>query len=319
MDTREFQQALRSHSLSQMQKLPKSDLHSHAGRGGTLAYIGQWAGVTIQPPAAPFDSLGEMNQWLNTHVKCHSPGISGYVKRVEAAFAQAAADHIQVLALSYGIDEIDSLGGMDIFLHYMELLHHTFAPDTEFYPDLALMGPASAEMDRLDEIFSKHWFHGVDIINYQNLYTMAQLKTICRKAHDAGLICKAHVGEFDCADNVLRYAEELELDEIQHGIAAADSPMVMNWLADHKIKLNVSPASNIMLKNSKDYCSHPIRTLFDYGVPVTVNSDDLIVFNSSVSQEYLRLYESSAMNEEELCIIWQTGLQHGYPPRPSVF
>ncbi len=126
------------------------------------------------------------------------------------------------------------------------------------------------------------------------------------------MILKAHIGEYDTADDVFRYAEELELDEIQHGIRASTSPQVMHWLARNNIKLNVCPTSNIMLSNCDSYNTHPIRTLFDYEVKVTINTDDLIIFNSTLSEEYLHLYNAGLMSADELYKIHQTGLLHNY-------
>lgn len=290
-----------------MEGIPKSDLHSHAGRGGSITYIEKWANVKIEPPSQPFNSLCAMNQWLNDNVKCHCPGFSGYLKRVEAAFVQAKADNIAILALSYAIDEIDACGTIDSFVNIMNEMHERFAPDTIFLPDLAL-GYALSERNSLDKIFDANWFYGIDICNYSNTYSINELKGICQKARDSKLILKAHIGEFGGSDDVMRYAEELGLDQIQHGIAAAESPQIMKWLAKHKIQLNVCPTSNVMLKNTKNYQSHQIRILFDYGVPVTINSDDLMIFNASVSREYLNLYHAGLMTIEELDIIRKIGL-----------
>lgn len=276
MNKDQFIQALQNNSISEMQVMPKSELHSHAGRGGAISYIEKWANVKINPPSSPFSSLSEMNQWLNDNIKCHCPsGIDGYLLRVEATFAQA------------------------------------FAPKTDFFPDLAL-GYSSDMLDQLDEVFSTKWFHAIDIVNYAHTYSIKELKEICKKARSYGLVLKAHVGEFGDSDEVMRYAEELELDEIQHGIAAAKSPQIMRWLANHKIKLNVCPTSNIMLKSCESYQTHPIRILYDYGIPVTINTDDLIIFNSTLSEEYLRLFQSGLMSAEELYDICQTGLCHNY-------
>ena len=182
---------------------------------------------------------------------------------------QAKADNISVLALSYGVSEVYWLGGLDIFIAVMNGLHNAFAPGTRFLPDLTLS--ATDDLNSLDELFSVNWFKGIDIINYSNSISMDDMKAMSRKAHEHGLITKAHVGEFGGADDVMRYAEELELDQIQHGIAASESPQVMNWLAKHKVQLNVCPTSNILLKNAKSYGTHQIRQLFDYGIPVTIN------------------------------------------------
>ena len=111
---------------------------------------------------------------------------------------------------------------------------------------------------------------------------------------------KAHVGEFGGAEEVRRTIEVLDLDEVQHGIAAAESVEVMQWLSEHQIRLNVCPTSNVMLGGVPDLASHPIRVLFDSGVPVTINTDDLMIFGQSVSEEYRNLYQAGVFSAEEL-------------------
>ncbi len=119
---------------------------------------------------------------------------------------------------------------------------------------------------------------------------------------------KAHAGEWGDAESVRAAVEELELDEVQHGIAAADSAEVMNWLADHKIRLNVCPTSNVMLGRVKSLAVHPIRKLYDQGVSVTVNTDDVLVFSQSVSDEFINLFNAGLFNAAELNTIRENGL-----------
>jgi adenosine deaminase len=121
--------------------------------------------------------------------------------------------------------------------------------------------------------------------------------------------CKAHAGEYCDADFVRRSVEVLHLDEVQHGIHAAESDSVMRWLADHKIRLNVCPTSNIRLGRVVEMSAHPIRQLYDAGVHVTVNSDDILVFNKTVSEEYLNLYEAGVMTVDELDHIRQNAFR----------
>jgi len=303
----DFITALENNSLTALQKIPKSDLHSHAGRGGNISYISEYANVRIVPPKGPFEGLFEMNKWLKDNVKCFLPeGAAGYLKQIEASFVQAQEDGITRLALSFCVDEIELLGGMESFMKTIDGLRAGYASDTKLYPDLAL-GYFTEEVNALDEIFHNGWFTGIDITNYRGTYTMKELKDICRKAKERGLILKAHIGEFGDPDDVLRYAEELELDQLQHGVLAAKSDRIMRYLADNGIQLNCCPTSNVMLKVCEDYVSHPIRMLFENGVKVTVNTDDMLIFNSSVSEEYLKLYKAG-MKAEDLDVICRTGL-----------
>lgn len=103
--------------------------------------------------------------------------------------------------------------------------------------------------------------------------------------------------------------EELELDEVQHGIAAADDESVIRFLADNKIRLNITPTSNILLGRVADMSMHPIKKFYRSGVDVTINSDDILIFDSDVSKEYLRLYESRCLTVEELEDIRINGLK----------
>lgn len=53
---RDFIDSLVNESLKGLQAIPKSDLHNHAGRGGNIQFISEWANVSIQPPTEPFQS-----------------------------------------------------------------------------------------------------------------------------------------------------------------------------------------------------------------------------------------------------------------------
>ena len=73
-------------------------------------------------------------------------------------------------------------------------------------------------------------------------------KGIYRRAKKEGLRLKAHVGEWGTAKrHRVSAVEELELDEVQHGIAAAGDESVIRFLAENKIRLNITPTSNVLL------------------------------------------------------------------------
>jgi len=307
MDKRQFIHALESNSLAALQAIPKSDLHNHAGRGGHISYIEKMLDMQLPRLTTPLKSVAEMDEWFRENIRCHFPDKSGWIQRIAAAFVQAKDDNIAVLALSFGVDEVYWMGGIEVFAAVVNGLHCAFAPDTIFLPELALWN--ATDLHKLDELIGANLFAGVDINTNTGMLSVSDRKAMSKKAHKHQLTVKSHVGEFGGADDVMRHAEELELDQVQHGIAAAESPQVMSWLASHKIQLNVCPTSNIMLCNTKSYATHQIRTLFDYGVLVTINTDDLLIFNATVSEEYLNLYNAGLMTAEELNTIRETGLR----------
>jgi hypothetical protein len=319
-DSQTFLDSLRDGSLAGLQAVPKSDLHNHAGRGGNLCYLSAWAHKDIAPPCAPFSSLVEMQEWFEQNVKIHFQGTAGYLKRIEAAFSQAEKDSIRLLAMSFGPGEIDLLGGIVSFMKTMDMLHASYAPNTIFLPELALDRACDTEQTYgvVEEAFSYKWFASIDICCNELAQPIQPFQEIYRLAKDMGVTRKAHVGEFGTAEDVMEASEVLELQEVHHGIAAANSKQVMNWLSQNKIQLNICPTSNIMLGLVKGYKEHPIRILYDYGVPVTINTDDLLIFNQSVSQEYMNLFQAGSMTADELNKIRLTGLKSSLNFRLSI-
>jgi adenosine deaminase len=306
-----FEIYLQENSLKGLSSIPKSDIHSHAGRGGKIDYISSWAKAEIPLPPNKFDSLSHMQRWFCDNIKTHCPGLQGFLKRWEAAFAQASYDKITVLALSFTTSDIDFVGGIEPFIKILKEYNQQFAPNTTFLPELTFDRACDIEEEfsRLDEILSYGFFKSVDICCDEFAQPIRNFKRIFRKAKEYSLRLKAHVGEFGSADDVMEAALELELNEVHHGIAAADSNYVMKWLADHNIQLNICPTSNIMLGIVENYAVHPIRKIYDAGIPVTINTDDLLIFNQTISQEYLNLFNAKLMTAEELNKVRETGLK----------
>jgi len=299
-----FKEYLYQGSLEGLASIPKSDLHSHATNGGNVEYIKKHLNINIEPPPKSFSSVNDAMDWVSINI---IPYCDKFM-RFEAAFVQAKNDGIAVLAMSVHGKQLNEFGTYGQLFKILDELKNKHIPDTLFMPEWFTSGGADVD-SMMDEILSFNYFKSIDICadeleerNYKDV------KKTCRKAKKAGLKLKAHVGEYGTADDVMKAVEEFELNEVQHGIGAASSPQIMNWLAQHKIRLNVCPTSNIMLERVPSYFEHPIKKLYDYGVPVTINTDDMLIFNQSVSQEYLNLFRCGLMSAEELDNIRLTGL-----------
>ena len=189
-------------------------------------------------------------------------------------------------------------------------IHARVAPEVEWIPQLSLSRHCSiGDLTKwLMPFLDLSFYRSLDLSGDEAVQPIGTFKPVYRLAKSRGLRLKAHVGEWGNADSVWRAVEEPELDEVQHGIAAAESKPVMRFLADNRIRLNICPTSNLMLGRVQSIAEHPIRTLFGAGVIVTVNTDDVLVFGQSVSEELLRLFEAGLFNADELEQIRLAGL-----------
>mgnify|MGYP001047058035 CR=1 FL=1 len=229
----EFINALVNGDLETIRTIEKSDLHNHGTRGGNRRTIEKWAKFKIEPPSAKFSNLTEMQDWYNAQIRPHCGGLEGYLKRIEAAFLQAKDDGISVLSMSFGIDEVGVFENrVEEMIRSISELHKGISPNVHFIPELALDRSRNVResASALDAFFEHDYFRSIDIAGNEFGQPIEKFMGIYKRAKDMGLLRKAHVGEFGDATSIVEAVEALELQQIQHGIAAAQSNDVMKYL-----------------------------------------------------------------------------------------
>jgi len=306
-----FTEALESRDLRSLRKIPKSDLHNHSLMGGRLRSMEKFSGRQLEKFRNGTKGVHGINEWLE---KVYRPlfDLPGAFKvAVDAAFIQAKSDGVTILEMS-----LDALMGRLFNIRPEEVVstfiasHRTIAPGIDFRPELGFSKslPVRTLLSCFEPYVGMGYFRSIDLYNVEDAQPLENFRELYRFARQMGMKCKAHAGEFGNADSVRKAVELLELDEVQHGIGAAESPDIMKWLSQKGISLNVCPESNISLKRVKSYKTHPIRILFDHGVKVTVNTDDVMLFDVGNSEQYLKLYKSGLFSAEELDMIRMNGL-----------
>jgi adenosine deaminase len=301
--TTPFERALEAGDLAQLRTCPKADLHVHGVGGGSRAFLLERTGRDIAPSDRVFGSLAEMDAWTQANIADLFRGPSGRALAFEATFAQARSDGVTRIDLGedvWGVT-LHEEGAPAVWRMLCDA-HDLAAPDIEWIPQMGMSRhcPVGAIQYWMEPLLELGVFHKLDLAGDELVQPIEVFAPLYRRAKAAGLRLKAHVGEFGTADDVWRAVEVLELDEVQHGVAAAESPQVMRALADSGVRLNLCPTSNVMLGRVARLEDHPIRRLFDAGVMVTVNTDDCLIFGTSLSHEFLSLYQAGVMTAAEL-------------------
>jgi aminodeoxyfutalosine deaminase len=120
------------------------------------------------------------------------------------------------------------------------------------------------------------------------------------EAERQGLHRVAHAGEHAGPDSIRSVLEVARAERIGHGVRAVDDPALVAELAAARIPLEVCPSSNVCLGVFPDLASHSFDRLYRAGVTLSVNSDDPPFFNTTLTNEYLRLQETFGYSREEL-------------------
>ena len=309
-----FIEGLEQHDLNILRNCSKADLHNHFALGGSRSYIKEITGIYIPPIDRPLSSMSQMDAWSRKYIGSHFDSADMRKLLIEATFQQAKNDGVTILEIG---EDVWGLG--EFFCNDINALADAFyqaknkiVPNIELRLQIGMSRHCT--IDYLEECLSYFWgsgfFFSIDLYGDEFAQPIEKFIPIYRRAKKEGLRLKAHVGEWGNPEDVQKAVELLELDEVQHGIAAAYDERVMRFLADNRIRINITPTSNVLLGRVASLKTHPISLLYRSGVDVTINSDDVLIFDSDVSKEYLRLYEAGCLSAKELDDIRQNGLKN---------
>jgi adenosine deaminase len=137
----------------------------------------------------------------------------------------------------------------------------------------------------------------------------SKYKSLFKKARAAGLKVVVHAGEEDGPKSIWNAMNDCKAMRIGHGTSAIYDPRLMRFLRETQIPLEVCPTSNVITKKYvKRYQDHPVRKFFEYGLFVTINTDDPVLFSIELSEEYYNLYLYLRFNLEEIIILMRNNL-----------
>jgi aminodeoxyfutalosine deaminase len=108
------------------------------------------------------------------------------------------------------------------------------------------------------------------------------------RARAAGLPAVPHAGETGGPESVWAAVRALKAQRIGHGVRSLEDPGLVAELRERQIPLEVCPTSNVCLGVAPSLSEHPLPRLLEEGLYVTINSDDPPMFNTTLTDEYLR-------------------------------
>ncbi len=308
----DFIDALVNKNLDAIRKIPKADLHNHFPLGGNREYIRKLSGIYIPFCDGVLTSMQDMHDWNSKYLgdKFHNSRMRKLL--IDAAFVQAKTDGVKILEIGedvWGLGEYFD-NNIDELIFAFQDANQRIAPEIELRLQIGLSRHCSIDylMDCLKPFWGRKEFYSIDLYGDELAQPIENFIPIYQMAKENGLRLKAHIGEWGTADDIIKGIELLNVDEVQHGIAAVNSDDVIQYLTDTRIRLNITPSGNFKLGLVQKIENHPIQRLYRSGVNVTINSDDILIFDSDVSKEYLRLYSNFVLDAEELDDIRVNGL-----------
>jgi adenosine deaminase len=132
------------------------------------------------------------------------------------------------------------------------------------------------------------------------------------RARAAGLHTCAHAGESSGPEGVRDAVELLRVERVDHGVRAVEDPALVADLAARAVPLDICPTSNVRLGVAASLATHPIEPLRAAGVRVSVNTDDPLLFGTSVAGEYRRCAEAFGWDRVVLGAVARTSIESSF-------
>ena len=128
---------------------------------------------------------------------------------------------------------------------------------------------------------------------------------------ERGLKLAPHAGENTNAEAVWA-ALRIGADRLGHGIRAIEDPVLVAHLAERRIPLEISITSNMVTGAVASLAAHPVRQLYEAGVPIILNTDDPAIFDTTLNDEYLLAALRFGFSGPELEGLAEASLQWGF-------
>lgn len=130
-------------------------------------------------------------------------------------------------------------------------------------------------------------------------------------AREQGLHLAPHGGE-TMGPLTVWEALECGAERIGHGIGAIEDAALVAHLAQRRIPLEICISSNLRTGAVASLRSHPLRRLYEAGVPVTLNTDDPAMFGTTLEREYEIAAEAFGFTEQELSSVAANGFEFAF-------
>ena len=138
-------------------------------------------------------------------------------------------------------------------------------------------------------------------------------ESVYARAADNGLHLTAHAGETAGPESIWG-ALNLRAERIGHGFTAGQDSELIEELARRQIPVEICISSNISTGVCTDVSKHPVKSYFDQGLMLTLNSDDPAIFQTSLAREYQFAQDAFGFSDDHLRELARNSFEASFLP-----
>jgi adenosine deaminase len=316
------------------QELPKADLHVHLDgslRLETILEVAEEEGIRL-----PADDV----EGLRSAIGCgrHFGTLVEYLKGFSIT--------LQVMQTAQALERTAFELAEDAHHENVRYMEVRYSPMLHTQRGLKLTAVVEAVLEGLDRagkaygIQSNVILCGIRNISPEHSYKMAELAVAYKsrgvvgfdlagaeadnpaKDHrdafqlvrDNNINCTIHAGEAYGPASIAQAIHVCGAHRIGHGCRLIENGDLLHYVNDHRIPLECCPSSNVQTGAVRAIASHPMKLYFDLGVRVTVNTDNRLITDTSMSKELWLVHSQMGVPFADVKSIILAGFKSSFLP-----
>ena len=124
----------------------------------------------------------------------------------------------------------------------------------------------------------------------------------------------AHAGEAYGPESIHQALHIINANRIGHGTRLREDGDLLNYVNDHRIPLEMCITSNIQTKAVEKFEQHPVKFYFDLGLRITINTDNRLISNTTLTDEYMIAIKHYKFKADELKYLILNGFKSAFLP-----
>lgn len=321
-------------SLADIERLPKTDLHVHLDgslRLSTMLELAERQGVEL--PADTEEGLAKA-----LHCGEHTGSLVEYLKafdttltvlqtedalfRVAYELAEdAAAENVRYMEVRYS-PMLHTGGGLRLTTVVEAVLAGLWEAqkDHGIVVNVILCGirnispESSVEMAQLAVAYKNRGVVGFDLAGAEYDHPAKHHVKAFKLVHNNNIAVTIHAGEAYGPASVHQAIHVCGAHRIGHGCRLREDGDLLHYVNDHRIALECCPSSNVQTGAVRDLRSHPLKLYHDLGLRVTVNTDNRLITDTTVSRELWLCHTQMGLNRDDIHRIIINGFKAAFLP-----
>jgi adenosine deaminase len=172
----------------------------------------------------------------------------------------------------------------------------------------------SSELARLAVAYKHRGVVGFDLAGGERDHPASAHMESFAYARSHDLAVTVHAGEGDGAESVRQAVHLCGANRIGHATRMYEDHSLSQYVNDRRIALEICLTSNVQTRAVASYEVHPLRTYFDHGQVVVLNTDNRLMSGVTLTDEYAHAAASLGFTLSELAQVARNGFTSAFAP-----